>query len=393
MKSSRRTAAALVVLLSAAACASAQAASVRIYGLVNTGLYYTNAQGGDSRLKMAGIGETPWDSSIHLEGKEDLGGGRYIKFNLGTTFATDSGSFANSSVMFDASRIMIGNDSVEFAFGRIGGFTFATEPYSVYTRLNANMTAMQLTGIAPANISYRPLRATNAVAVATPMGKKGAYAQALYSNGDVNAGLDEEKSYDWSDRMHVFQAAAGWVGEQLRWGAVYSREMQSNHAPQAERRHATQALHFIASYDFGGPALALVAFAGWDMWRIGGMQDLNQMLAQGSSAADLAQGSSLMNRSCRGLDAQSAILTGRYPMGPRQFSFSLGYLQGSWKGVQADVKHADGSLWQAGLAYRYYFSKKTNWYSAVSYADGNRLFGEVARFNQVMATTGLAVSF
>lgn len=385
-------AAAAAAAVAALSAGGAAASEVRFYGLVNTGLYYTNPRGADGQLKLAGIGETPWDSSVHLTGREDLGNGRYIGFNLGTTFAADAGAFSNSGVMFDASRLFIGNEDVELSIGRIGGFTVATEPYSLYMRLNANMTGMQLAGIAPANLTYRPQRNTNAVAVATPMGRQGFFAQALYSNGDSNGGVDEEAAYDWSDRLHVFQAGAGWVGERLRWGLAYSWELPSNHTEGAERRKATEAVHLIASYDFGGPALAVVASAGWDMWRLGAAPDLNQMLAQGR-AESAAKGNAILNRSRDGLDAQAVIVTGRWPLGPHHFSFSAGYMQGDWKGSREGVKEDDGCVWQCGLAYRYWLSKKTHWYAAASYAEGSGLFSTVARFNQVMATTGLAVAF
>ena len=386
-------AAAILAALGSAAADTAQAADFRIYGLVNTGLYYTKAKGDNGNLKLAGIGETPWDSAIHFAGREDLGNGRYIAFNLGTTFDAGTGSMASSGVLFDASRIMIGNENIEFAIGRIGGFTVATEPYSVYMRLNTNMTSMQLAGIAPANITYRPARVTNAIAFATPMNKFGPFVQAIYSNGDSNGTLDEETTYDWSDRNHVFQAAAGWTSEKLKLGAVYSWEMPSNYTQGAERHDAMNAVHLIASWDFGGPGLSVIAFAGWDMMRLGAAQDMNQMLGQGSDTASIQKGNSVINESSSGLDAQALVITGMYPMGRHQFSFSTGYLQGDWKGSTEGVEHDDGSLWQAGVGYRYFFSKKANWYAAASYADGNRLFGKIARFNQVMATTGIAVSF
>ena len=52
------------------AASSAAAADVRIYGLVTTGLQYTNYQNGTTESGVAGKGQVPSDSTIHLSTRD-----------------------------------------------------------------------------------------------------------------------------------------------------------------------------------------------------------------------------------------------------------------------------------------------------------------------------------
>lgn len=379
-------------VLGLAAASAAQAANVSITGVYNTGLYYLNPSHGDSSFKLAGIGETPVDSSLHIRAKEDLGNGRYVGVNLGTTFSGDTGSLTSSGVLFDSSRILFGNENIEFSIGRFGGFTVAETPYSAYTRLQANLTMSQLTGIAPANITHRTMRPSNTVAFSTRP-ETGFFLQGYYTNGDSDASGDEETLYDWSDRVHAGQLALGWVGQRLRLGAVYTWEMPGDSLNVAGvdnvRHDDMNAVHLVANYNFGGPSASAVLFFGKDVWRLGAAPDLPAIVGVGDGAA----GQKAVRQSSDGLDVQALILTGAYPMGKHRLSGSVGFMQAQWKGVENPDGADDGSMWQAGVVYNYYFSKRTSLYAAASYADGNRMFGKLPRYNQVMATTGLCVRF
>lgn len=135
-------------------CAAAHAADVKISGSVITGLYFNKVEGVDNgNLKMGGAGELPGDPHLMLTAREDLGNGWYTGAQLQNRFYPDSGTFRSNGYLFDAqSRLFVGNDQIEFSFGRMAGLTVAGRPYSVYGKTNANMTFASLGGIAPANI-------------------------------------------------------------------------------------------------------------------------------------------------------------------------------------------------------------------------------------------------
>lgn len=183
------------------------------------------------------------------------------------------------------------------------------------------------------------------------------------------------------------------MGQRLRLGAIYTWEMPGDSLNVAGARNArhddTNAVHLVANYNFGGPSASAVLFFGKDVWRLGAAPDLPAMVGVGNTAA----GQNAVRQSSDGLDVQALILTGAYPMGRHRISTSLGYMQAQWKGVENPDGADDGAMWQAGLVYNYYFSKKTSLYAATSYADGNRLFEKLPRYNQIMATAGLCVRF
>ena len=62
---------------------AAQAADVNVYGLVATGLYYQKTEGADNgNVGMAQYKQTPTDSHFGITGREDLGNGLYVGFQL-----------------------------------------------------------------------------------------------------------------------------------------------------------------------------------------------------------------------------------------------------------------------------------------------------------------------
>lgn len=381
---------AAVAALLASMTAGVSAADVQMYGLISTGLVYQNIRHQDTNhFRMANNMESSDQSRWGIKGREALQDGWYAGFQLEGGFKPDSGELANNSKIFDrVARLYVGNETFEVSGGHMAGFTIAADPYSVYGRLRANMTRTSMQGFAPAAFSYQPGYVDNAIAFRTNA-KTGLFFQGFYSNGDVKAGVDEEKDYDWSDRRHVGQFATGWVGQQLRVGTVYSYEMQRN-TPNTTKRDATHGLHLIASYDFGGPAISGVYYHGKNDWRLGAPDDLGQVIG---GANDVTNGKELINKSKEGLTTNAFYMSATYPMGKHNVSAALGFVKAEWEGEKADLKYDDGSAMIGGVIYRYSFSKRTNVYSAISYARGDDLLGDIARFNQCFATVGLVQRF
>lgn len=374
--------------LAAALMPASQAADVNIYGTVSTALVYQNIENQNSgRVFMANNSQLPDASRFGIRVREDLGNGLYAGAQLENGFHTDTGSFVENNTLFNrVARVFIGKDNVEMSFGRISGFTIAAQPYSVYARLNANMTMSSLHGLAPANISYQPGQLSNAVAV-TMTNKKGFFAQGIYSNGSSANGIDTETTLDWADRKHVAQATAGWVGEQLRFGAVYSWERQDKPNSETVRKNDTHGVHLIASWDFGGPGVSAVLYAGKNDWRIGPVSDTVSLLG----GSDL--GGKLLNSSKDGLDTFAGFVSAGYPMGRHEFSAALGYLDAEWQGEKTGLNHDSGSAVMGGVLYRYRFSKRTYAYGTLSYSDGQDLLDSLSRFNQAFASVGLVHRF
>lgn len=371
-------------------CAAAHAADVKISGSVITGLYFNKVEGVDNgNLKMGGAGELPDDPHLMLTAREDLGNGWYTGAQLQNRFYPDSGTFRSNGYLFDAqSRLFVGNDQIEFSFGRIAGLTVAGRPYSVYGKTNANMTFASLGGIAPANIMFQPGDLSNAIAFSTNA-QSGLFVRGVYSNGDSVNGTDTETTDDWSDRRHVAQFSTGWTGDHLKTAVVYSFEMPGNvknadgTRPEALRKKNTHAVHLIASYDFGGPAVSGILYASQNEWRIGPVGDLSRIVG----------GNAVVSNSEEGLDNLAVFMSAKYPIGQHTISGSVGFLKSKWKGAETSVGHDEGTMTMAGLVYYYNFSKRTNFYGAASWSDGKKLLDGVDRFNQVLTAVGLMHRF
>ncbi len=366
----------------AAPFAASAEANFDAYGRVVAGLYYLDAQGGDSgQLSMAGWKQTPVDSFIGLKGREDLGNGWYAGFQLESGIAVDSGEFGKSGTGFNTvSRVYVGNEHVEFTAGRMPNFTAATSPYSFYGRTHANLTRSSLPGLAPAGVTFNAAELDNLIAVTTPF-KNGFFAEALYSNG-MEAG---EKDYDWEDRDRTVQVATGWVGENMRFGVNFTYAAQRDVAGSTEK-NPTKGIHLVGNYNFGGPEVSLVLYKGFDDWKIGAANDM-------AALVNKAGGTGNYNTSASGMDTTAAFLSFGYPFGSHYLSVAATYLNAKWKGKSAGMKETDGDVWMGGVLYYYQMSKRTQIYAGGSYAAGDKLLNGVDRFNQLMLTSGMIHRF
>ena len=362
---------------------SAQASEVQLYGAVATGLYYQKAEGADqATVGMAQYKQTPTDSHFGLKGREDLGNGWYVGFQVESGWSLDSGSlFAENTLFNRVARLYMGNETVEVSAGRMSTFTCASEPYSVFRKLRANMTGSGLPGMAPALMVYNAGELENVVAFATTA-KEGFFLQGLYSNGSNKT----ESTYDWSDRNHVGQMAFGWTGGQLRVGSVLSWELPDQTAKDVVRKKATKGIHLVGSYDFGPAAVSAIFYKGWNDWRIGGAPDMAQILKTGSGVNN-------MNVTSEGMDTTVGFVSVGIPKGAHYFSAGLGLVDARWKGVSTGMTETKGMATLASVMYYYNLSKRTQLYTGASYSNGTDLLDGVDRLNQVFGTFGIVQRF
>ena len=362
---------------------SAQASEVQLYGAVATGLYYQKTEGAEqATVAMAQYKQTPTDSHFGLKGREDLGNGWYVGFQVESGWSLDSGSlFAENTLFNRVARLYMGNETVEVSAGRMSTFTCASEPYSVFRKLRANMTGSGLPGMAPALMVYNAGELENVVAFATTV-KEGFFLQGLYSNGSNKT----ESTYDWSDRNHVGQMAFGWTGGQLRVGSVLSWELPDQTAKDVVRKKATKGIHLVGSYDFGPAAVSAIFYKGWNDWRIGGAPDMAQILKTGSGVNN-------MNVTSEGMDTTVGFVSVGMPKGAHYFSAGLGLVDARWKGVSTGMTETKGMATLASVMYYYNLSKRTQLYTGASYSNGTDLLDGVDRFNQVFGTFGIVQRF
>lgn len=381
---------AAALILAVFAPSTVSAAEVKLAGAVVSGLFYSKAESAEhSNLVLAGVGETPDDTCFKILGREDLGNGYYVRFNLSSNVTPDTGSFSGHNGLFSSSYMSIGNQQFEVTAGRMSGLTVSGDPYSVYAATDANMTYAQLAGIAPANITFQAGALTNAVAFTTHGSRF--VVRGVYSNGDSNIGAigDTEVTEDWSDRRHVAQLGAMWLGEKLKTAVVYSFEMPGQLAnadgSRDVRRKNTHALHLIGSWHLAGkqgPGIAGILYASRNEWRIGAVPDLSTFVGDGR-----------IGSSQEGLDNVAVHVSAKYPVGRHLFTAAAGYLHSKWNGKSTKSGYTEGSMVMGGVVYYYSLSKSTRCYAAASWADGRKLLDAAPRLNRVMGTVGLMKYF
>ena len=233
-------------------------------------------------------------------------------------YSTDSGAMWENNRLFNrVARLYAGNSQIEVSMGRISTFTCASDPYSVFRKLRANMTASGLPGMAPATMVFNVGEMDNAIAFRTN-GDDGFFVQGFYSNGSSS----EETEYGWSNNNHVIQAAFGWTGQSLRIGTVLNWERPSHHTDGTKpRKNETTGIHILGSYDFGGPAVSAIFYKGSNDWRIGGAPDMDNMIKGVGGLTNYADSED-------GMDLTVGFVSVGYPMGAHFFSAGLGIING-----------------------------------------------------------------
>ena len=188
----------------AAAAFSAQAAEVSLYGSVSTGVLYTNTpsltnpdgSSTDSTNSFSMESGFWGDSIWGITGEEDLGNGWTVGFTLENEFSSDTGAMATDGEIFDSQAYLsIGNDTVKFAFGKIGGLASAGGDFDLLCGFDPMEAFMGPAGLG-AFASKDYASANMAVAEITPL-------EGLKVSLMANAG-DDDGNERWSDRNHYY---------------------------------------------------------------------------------------------------------------------------------------------------------------------------------------------
>lgn len=136
----KKTLAAVAVL--GAFAGSALAADVQLYGVVDTGFQYLNADSDvatkDSVNKFSMESGMQSGSRFGLKGTEDLGNGVTVGFILENQFSSDTGALKNEDSFFhrEASLFLEGGFG-KVAFGRMGSINGGTSSWAKYGVMSA----------------------------------------------------------------------------------------------------------------------------------------------------------------------------------------------------------------------------------------------------------------
>lgn len=191
----------LVALFALTACATAVQAqsSVTLYGDIDQYVGYIRSSSGNSIL---GLNDgTSLRSRWGLRGAEDLGAGLKAKFTLEQGFAADSGSFADSSRMFDRQAwVGLETPAGEFRFGRQNTITFFVGGAVDWTERTTFGSVINTFGV--------PSRYDNDISYKTP--------RMAGFQAEVHAALGEQANH--LGRQNIYQAGVDYTNGPFRVG-------------------------------------------------------------------------------------------------------------------------------------------------------------------------------
>ena len=270
----------LIALAVLGAAASAQAADVSVYGVVDTGLAYTyndewtvdeHVTDGESNLEMAsGINAS---SRVGITGSEDLGNGMKVSFKLESGINSDDGALNQGGRLFGReASLTLSGDFGKISAGRMGGVGSSAGTYDYVYAIGEAFDGgdFNIWGMTASS------RYDNMITYETPE-FAGVKVTAQYSfDGDTGADNDDYTAKDQHgdegktnvDRYASLAVTGGFGNLQFVGAYEYF-----NHASTSAVKDDGHLVHLGGNYDFGvTKVFALAQYyqgirnaAGWDM--------------------------------------------------------------------------------------------------------------------------------
>ena len=277
----------LIALAVLGAAASAQAADISLYGVVDTGLAYTynddwtigdkgnivHSADGESNLEMAsGINAS---SRFGIVGSEELGNGMKVAFKLESGINTDDGSLGQGGRLFGReASLTLSGDFGKISAGRMGGVGSSAGTYDYVYLIGDSFDGgdFNIWGMTASS------RYDNMITYETPE-FAGVKVTAQYSF-DGDTGADNNDYSDAEDGQHGTEgkstvdryaslAVTGGFGN-LQFVGAYE---YFNHAADSAVKDDGHLFHLGGNYDFGvTKVFALAQYyqgirnaAGWDL--------------------------------------------------------------------------------------------------------------------------------
>ena len=412
----------------ALAAMTAGAATVDVYGVVDTGLHYVKADSGDTSVTMdSGISK---GSRVGLIGSEDLGGGYKIVFNLETGFSLDDGSFDNTkNRLFNRNAYLgVASPYGEVRFGRQGALgsgvngSIFLNSYTVFGNSYKEAQALQI-------INHQVMRADNMIRYESP-DMAGLRLYGEYSNGvdgddavpssqrDRFAALGaqyrrgplrvvfvadnyfyERGSSPYNrDDSQTYNLGIRWKLDDLTLYGEYSNGVDGDDAVPSSQRDRFAALG--AQYRRGPLRVVFVADNYFyergsspynrddsQTYNLGIRWKLDDLTLYGAYqyghnvekvGNQMTRHKDTKNTLCgnEGFDSHAVVLGATHEVLGGKLKIQTGYVTGDYdtftvtvkSGKRTDVK-VEADAWQIALGYDYPLSKRTYLYAAASYVD------------------------
>lgn len=352
----------LVALAAATAMCGASAASLTLYGIVDTGVAYNSidwdgyqglkGKGGDSFGMMSGQSS---GSRFGFKGEEELGNGLTVGFVLENGFSSDTGALGDDRLFNRESSLYIEGGFGKVGFGRLSTLANDAGSTGIGGYFSSFGTGQGDVGCQTYMQAYRPSRMDNMVYYKTP-NFAGAEVWLLYSMGDEAANTEENES----SRDRYYGAAVTYNNGGLSLYGAVDVLNKASVGEKAETRRGKDQLTVTAAvnYDCGYAKSYL------------GVHWFDNAKSVGGSSAAWGRLGNVVNDGFRYGDATGwSVMAGvDVPVGGGKVKTSIGYLDASsdaWNGTKEVDK--DFSRFMAAAGYEYYLSKRTTVYAGAGY--------------------------
>lgn len=355
----KKTLAAVAVL--GAFAGSALAADVTLYGVIDTGLNWTQTKATntafDSSNKFSMASGQNSGPRFGLKGTEDLGDGWKVGFNLENGFKTDTGSLEDSGRLFHReSLLFVQSPYGELSMGRTGALDAGTGRYNLMgSAVTPFGTGWDAVGKSTLILKGTGSSMDNTVTYQSPkFAGVTVYAQASLKKADINDSTGDkiDTKEGSSDADRYYGLGVKFAADGLNAGLVFSTTDYSRVAVNANDKNDDNG--FVVSgfvnYDFGMVKPMLAA----QYWDNGKVSTFAKATAAGKSH-------SLTNTKGYGVElgATAPVLGG-------SLKVAAGWNDYESIDLAEDV---DGNNWMVGVGYEYSLSKRTMVYTAAGYSE------------------------
>lgn len=384
---------AAVALLGAFA-GSAFAADVTLYGVVDEGFLYTHKDtdvpGSDAVDKLELKSGIQAGSRWGLKGTEDLGNGLKVGFILESGFNADDGTQGVSGTMFnrEASLNVMGPFG-QLSLGKIGAITQGTSSWGKVGAVSAFGTSYGSANVANATNVFAATVGVmdNTIAYQTPK-FAGFTVYAQYSMGSSKAAT-EKSTGGWASNTQVENESS--TDRYYALGATYANGPVNLY-------FAVDSVNYASYFDKGVNAVAnvddslTVAFGGsYDFSVVkvfAGAQYFDEVDAGTIGGLKSGVGLSTNTGKLEGYALQASVSA---PLAGGTGYFGVGYLDASEADSVAATDGVDVKYYVTSVGYKYDLSKRTNVYSVLSYAKGDRDWAAADGVDTKPSTVGFGI--
>ncbi len=358
-----------------------------MYGVIDTGLTYTNiSSGGEDKLEMSSGNYA--GPRVGLRGTEDLGNGLKVGFILESGFDSGTGQLGQNGGIFGReSQVNISGTFGTIGFGRVGAFSSGSSSLGWYWDMEPFETGYIDAGVQATQVNVWRLD-SNTVYYVSPV-VSGFKLGLQYSM----TGTNDKETTAFSDNNSFFNAAIRWDGASARALAAfeYERFGQKDAAQPAEfdeRRDNAYNFKLAGAWQPAGGAATLYAGVSYS-------KNYNRF-SDSTYDDDARVQYAPANR--KRLEAFSGFLGAKYTVGSADLLAMVQYLDGENKAAYGD-QDKDFKRWVGSVGCHYHVSKRTMLYAIGSYADGSGLFDdfdhddEKTKTNRFMAHLGMTHFF